>query len=98
METVSGELTDFCLVLVPTADAVTRAIDAVRSRFTFLAEETRMELVSAVADRVERALECGSARPILVAIALESGTIQGTVSDEDEPEEGSEARFEIPLP
>ena len=98
METVHGELTDFCLVLVPTADAVARASDAVRSRFTFLPEGTRMKLIAAVSERVQRALEHGSARPILVAIALEPGTIHGTVSDEEEPEEGSEARFEIPLP
>lgn len=98
METVSGELTDFCLVLVPNADATTRASHAVRSRFTFLAEETRMKLVTAVADRVARALPRGSGRPIAVSIALESDAIYGEVSDQEEPGAGSGARFEISLP
>ena len=96
METTSGELTDFCLVLAPDAEAVAGAGDAVRSRFTFLAEPTRMNLVGAVAERVRRLVELGSGRPIMVAISLEPDAIHGQVSDRDDPGVGKEARFEIP--
>ena len=95
METASGELTDFCLVLVPDAEAVVTAGAAVRSRFTFIAEPTRMQLVEAVADRVKDLVERGSGRPIIVAISLEPEAIHGQVCDQDEPSENGGARFEI---
>ena len=98
METTSGELTDFCLVLAPDAEAVASAGDALRSRFTFVAEPTRMELVDAVAERVKSLVERGSGRPIIVAISLEPDAIHGHVADHDEQGEGGKARFEISHP
>jgi len=65
METTSGELTDFCLVLVPDDEAVATAGEAVRQRFTFLAEETRLELATFVTERVEKLVGRGSAAPIM---------------------------------
>ena len=96
METVSGELTDFCFVLAPDADADAHGSETVRSRFRFLAEETRMQLVAAVGERVRNLVERGSGRPIRVAISLEPDAIHGSVTDQDEPHEASETRFEIP--
>jgi hypothetical protein len=98
METTSGELTDFCLVVAPDAEAVASAGDALRSRFTFVAERTRMELVEAVAERMRSLVERGSGRPITVAISLEPDAIHGQVSDQDEFHKGREARFEIAHP
>jgi hypothetical protein len=98
METTSGELTDFCLVLVPDDDAVATAGEAVRSRFTFVDEAVRMRLAETVARRVRELVERGSGRPIVVALSLEQDAIHCQVSDHDEPGDGSEARFEIPYP
>jgi len=95
METVSGELTDFCLVLAPDATAAEAGSDAVRRRFTFLDEGTRMELVSAIAERVRKLVEWGSGRAITVAISIEADAIHARVSDEDEAHERPETRFEI---
>src|SRR5262249_2466119 len=95
METASGELTDFCLVVVPDADAGETAAEAVRRRFTFLGEETRMELVSQVAERVDRIAARGSGRPITVTISLEADAIHARVSDQPETDERREARFEL---
>jgi hypothetical protein len=97
METVNGELTDFCLVLLPNDEAVGHGCEAVRRRFAFLAEETRTELVSTVAGRVEEAVARGTGRPIVVAISIESDAIHGTVSDEEETGDGTTSRFEISL-
>jgi hypothetical protein len=97
METASGNLTDFCLVVLANDEAVGHATEAVRSRFAFLAEETRMTLVSAVAERVEKLAAHGAAAPIAVSISLETKAIHGTVSNEDETGEGTTSRFEIPL-
>jgi hypothetical protein len=101
METTSGELTDFCLVLVPDGEAVATAGEAVRKRFTFLAEETRIELATSVAQRVEKLLERGAGAPIMVMIELEDGVIQGEVSDRGELDVNGarpDAGFEIRLP
>ena len=88
METVSGELSDFCLVLAPDGNAVARASDGLRSRFTFLAAPTTIQLVAAVAERVTRAVSRGSGL-ITVAISLESDGIHGKVSDSHEPPRGT---------
>jgi hypothetical protein len=96
METTEGELTDFCLVLLPNDEAVARAGDAVRKRFTFLDEETRTELAVAVTEQVQRLVERGNGRPITVAISLESETIHVQISDES-GEESPSGQFEIAL-
>lgn len=99
METTSGELTDFCLVLTPDGNAAALAGEAVRSRFKFLAEATRLTLVAAVTERAEKLVERGAGRPIMVMIALENGTIHGEVTDRGEAEGGATgAGFEIALP
>jgi hypothetical protein len=96
METFSGELTDFCFVLAPDADAEAHGSETIRTRFGFLAEETRMQLVAAVGERIRNLVERGSGRPITVAISLEPDAIHGSVTDQDEPQETGETRFEIP--
>lgn len=98
METVSGELTDFCFVLAPDGNADGHASETVRRRFTFLAEKTRMQVVAAVGERVRNLVERGSGRPITVAISLEPGAVHGAVTDQDEPHEAADTAFEIPLP
>jgi hypothetical protein len=97
METTSGELTDFCFVLAPDGNADAHAGETVRRRFAFLAEETRMQLVAAVGERVRNLVERGSGRPITVAISLEPDAVHGAVTDQDAPHEGSGPRFEILL-
>jgi hypothetical protein len=97
MEAASGNMTDFCLVVLANDEAVGHASETVRSRFAFLAEETRMTLVSAVAERVGKLAQHGTGGPIAVSISLESEAIHGTVSDEDETGEGTASRFEISL-
>jgi hypothetical protein len=96
METTRGELTDFCLVLVPNDEAMARAGEAVRGRFTFLDEETRTELVSSVTAEVERLVKRGSGRTITVAISLESDTIHAQITDESSAESPA-GQFEIAL-
>jgi hypothetical protein len=96
METTEGELTDFCLVLLPNDEAVARSGEAVRKRFTFLDEETRTELAGAVAAQVQRLVERGNGRPITVTISLESDAIQVQISDESS-EESPSGQFEIAL-
>ena len=98
METVSGELTDFCFVVAPNGEADAQASETVRSRFAFLAEETRMQVIAAVGQRVRSLVERGSGRPITVTISMEDGAINGAVTDRDEPHDGTEIPFEIPLP
>jgi DNA-binding transcriptional ArsR family regulator len=95
METASGNMTDFCLVVLANDEAVSHASETVRSRFAFLAEETRMRLISAVAERVEKLAEHGDGGPIAVSISLEADVIQGAVSTEDDTGEGTASRFEI---
>jgi hypothetical protein len=97
METVSGELTDFCLVLAPDGNAVETAGEALRSRFSFLDEPIRMQLVDAVARRVRHLVERGTGRPIAVMIAVEPDAIHGAVTDQDVSENGTKPGFEIPL-
>ena len=96
METTSGELTDFCVVLLPNDEAVARAAMAVRERFTFLDEETRTELVTSVTAQVQRVVERGNGRPITVTISLESEALHVHITDESS-EESPSGRFEIAL-
>jgi hypothetical protein len=100
METVSGELTDFCFVVAPNGEADAQASETVRRRFGFLAEETRMQIIAAIGQRVRSLVERGSGRPITVTISMEDGAINGAVTDRDEPHDGNgtEIPFEIPLP
>jgi hypothetical protein len=92
IETRAPELTDFCLVLTPTLTAAARASEAVRKRFTFLAEETRLQVAGVVAELVESSVERRPRKPITVAISLDSDAIRGEVSDQ-----GDLVPFEIPL-
>ena len=92
IETRAPELTDFCLVLTPTLTAAARASEAVRKRFTFLPEETRLEVASVVAELVDSSVERRPRKPITVVISLDSDAIRGEVSDQ-----GDLVEFEIPL-
>jgi hypothetical protein len=97
-KTTGATLTDFCLVLAPDENAAGHAIEAVRMRFKFLADDFRAKLVAAVAKLVEEAVENSSGSAITVTIALELDAIRGVVSDQGEPGlDDAEARFEIPL-
>jgi len=96
METTSGELTDFCVTLTPDDEAVARAGHAIQQRFTFIAEQTRIDLLTAVAERVQKLVARGSGRQIAVMIAVEPDALHGEVTDDDEPSGRNGARFEIP--
>ena len=93
METRSGgQLTDFCLVLIPSEHAAKDASDAIRTRFEFLGDETREELVVAVVELVEKWLGRGLDEAIAVTVSLDEGVIHGDVSVQDD-----RLPFEIPL-
>jgi hypothetical protein len=91
MKTGAAELTDFCLVLTPTLNAAERASEAIRKRFTFLAEEISREVAAVVAELVQSSVERRPRKPITVAIALDADAIHGEVSD------GDLVPFRIPL-
>jgi hypothetical protein len=98
MEMTSAKLTDFCLLIVPTGSAAGQANKAVWDRFTFLPDEIREDLAAAVAARVQNLAGHGSHSLIAVTIAVEPDAIHGSVSQQDEPGEGSDkSRFVIPL-
>src|SRR4051794_41833957 len=73
METASGNMTDFCLVVLANDEAVGHASETVRSRFAFLAEETRMTLVSAVAERVGKLAQHGTGGAVWGGVSLQRG-------------------------
>ena len=81
MDATRSELTDFCLVLTPTLTAAERASNSIQSRFVFLAEETRTQLATQVAELVGGSVERRAGGPITVVIALEPDAIHGEVSD-----------------
>jgi hypothetical protein len=93
MKTGAAELTDFCLVLTPSLTAAGRASEAIRKRFTFLAEETSREVAAVVAELVQRSVERRPRKPITVTIALDPDAIRGEVSDH-----GGIVPFQIPVP
>jgi hypothetical protein len=98
METKIAELTDFCLLVVPTGSAARQASETVRDRFTFLPDGIRGDLAAAVAERVQNLSDHPLHHFIAVTIAVEPDAIHGSVTQRDEPGEGSdESRFVIPL-
>jgi hypothetical protein len=92
MNSGTAQLTDFCLVLTPTVGAAERASDAIRRRFTFLADGTRLHVAAVVAELVQKSVERRRTGPITVTIALDADAIHGEVSDHGNPH-----RFHIPM-
>ena len=93
MNSGTAQLTDFCLVLAPTLDAAERASEAIRKRFTFLADETRLHVAAVVAELVQKSVERRKNGPITVTIALDADAIHGEVSERGDPH-----RFHVPMP
>jgi hypothetical protein len=84
-KTRAGDANEFCLVLTPTSGASVRASAAVMERFTMLAEGTRRDLATVVAELVQSSVDHGPGRPITVTVALGDDAIHGEVSDQGNP-------------
>jgi hypothetical protein len=96
--TTGAELTDFCLLISPTAGSAAHATDVVRDRFTFLDERIRAEMVAAIAERVQNLVEQRAGNLIAVSLAVEHDGIHGAVCEQGGPcEDGTGSRFVIPL-
>ena len=87
-----GDATQFCLVLTPSREAGTCARQAIRERFTALADEVRRELAGIVTELVENSVAQGRGRPITVAVAMGADSIRGEVADHSD-----RVSFELPL-
>jgi anti-sigma regulatory factor (Ser/Thr protein kinase) len=84
-KTRAADANEFCLVLTPTSGASVRASAAVMERFTMLAEGTRGDLATVVAELVQSSVDHGPGRPITVTVALGDDAIHGEVSDQGNP-------------
>ncbi len=76
---------EFHLVLSSSRGAGIRAREAVRQRFSSLAEATRRDLGAVVAELVDNSVEHGPGKPITVTVVLGRDSIRGEVADQGNP-------------